>query len=161
MTMAGDAGLGSNDSWWGSELTNAVLNRTVPQWRLDDMAVRIMSAYYKVGRDKAKVPVNFHSWNLSTYGWQHALAVEDFTQINYHVNVQSDHASLIREIGAKSTVLLKNTKGALPLDRPRSIAIIGDDAHDSPDGPNPCDDRACNTGTLASVGNLANHIQYT
>ncbi|ESZ90439.1 glycoside hydrolase family 3 protein [Sclerotinia borealis F-4128] len=149
MTMAGDQNLASGNTYWGTWLTNAVLNGTVPQWRLDDMAVRIMSAYYKIGRDTAKVPVNFNSWNLSTYGYQHPLANEDFTQINQHINVQDNHAALIREIGAKSTVLLKNTKGALPLDRPRSIAIIGEDAHDNPGGPNACGDRGCNIGTLA------------
>ncbi|KAI9646460.1 beta-glucosidase [Ciborinia camelliae] len=149
MTMAGDQHLASGDTYWGTWLTNAVLNGTIPQWRLDDMVVRIMSAYYKVGRDTAKVPVNFNSWNLSTYGFQHPLPGEDFTQINEHVNVQDNHATLIREIGAKSTVLLKNTKGALPLKSPKSIAIIGEDAHDNPDGPNACGDRGCNIGTLA------------
>jgi len=48
MTMAGDQNLDSGNTWWGSNLTAAVLNGTIPQWRLDDMVVRIMSAYYKV-----------------------------------------------------------------------------------------------------------------
>jgi beta-glucosidase len=48
MTMAGDQNLNSGDTFWGSNLTAAVLNGTIPQWRLDDMVVRIMSAYYKV-----------------------------------------------------------------------------------------------------------------
>ena len=149
--MAGDQNLASGNTYWGTNLTNAVLNGTIPQWRLDDMVVRIMSAYYKIGRDTAKVPVNFNSWNLSTYGYQHPEADEDFTQINEHVNVQDNHAALIREIGAKSTVLLKNTNGALPLNRPSSIAIIGEDAHDNPAGPNSCGDRGCDIGTLAMV----------
>jgi len=50
MTMAGDQGLNSGNTYWGSNLTAAVLNGTIPQWRLDDMVVRIMSAYYKVCR---------------------------------------------------------------------------------------------------------------
>ena len=41
--MAGDQGLASGNSYWGSNLTAAVLNGTIPQWRLDDMVVRIMS----------------------------------------------------------------------------------------------------------------------
>lgn len=151
MTMAGDQNLASGNTYWGTNLTNAVLNGTIPQWRLDDMVVRIMSAYYKVGRDTAKVPVNFNSWNSSTYGYQHPQGSEDFTQINQHVNVQGNHAPLIREIGAKSTVLLKNTKGALPLRSPKTVAVIGEDAHDNPGGPNACGDRGCNIGTLAMV----------
>ena len=34
--------------------------------------------------------------------------------------------SLIRTIGAASTVLLKNTGGVLPLNKPRTIAVIGE-----------------------------------
>lgn len=149
MTMAGDQNLASGNTWWGSNLTAAVLNGTIPQWRLDDMVTRIMSAYYKVGRDTAKVPVNFNSWSLNTFGYQHPLANEDYQQINYHTNVQDDHAHLIREIGGASTVVLKNTNGALPLKKPKSIAVIGEDAHDNPGGPNSCGDRGCNIGTLA------------
>jgi hypothetical protein len=149
MTMAGDQNLASDDTFWGSNLTLAVLNGTVPQWRLDDMVVRIMSAFYKVGRDTARVPINFNSWTLETDGFAHAQAQEDYTQVNWHVNVQDDHAALIREIGGASTVLLKNTKSALPLKKPKSIAVIGEDAHDNPGGPNACSDRNCDIGTLA------------
>jgi beta-glucosidase len=39
------------------------------------------------------------------------------TDMLYSINssVQSDHYKLIRKIGAASTILLKNTNGALPL----------------------------------------------
>ncbi|OWP02978.1 hypothetical protein B2J93_3558 [Marssonina coronariae] len=148
MTMAGDQGLASGNSYWGANLTAAVLNGTVPQWRLDDMVTRIMSAYYKVGRDTARVPVNFNAWSNQTFGYLHPQASEGYQQINYHVNVQADHANLIREIGGASTVLLKNN-GALPLSKPKSIAVIGDDAHDNPGGPNSCPEKGCNIGTLA------------
>jgi hypothetical protein len=147
--MAGDQNLASGDTYWGSNLTAAVLNGTIPQWRLDDMVVRLMSAYYKVGRDVARVPVNFNSWTLETEGYQHPEAKEAFGQVNWHVNVQGDHAKLIREIGGASTVLLKNSHDILPLNKPKSIAVIGEDAHDNPGGPNACSDRGCNAGTLA------------
>jgi hypothetical protein len=169
MTMAGDQNLNSGDTFWGSNLTAAVLNGTIPQWRLDDMVVRIMSAYYKVycsdrrlwsrakliqlsiqvGRDTASVPTNFNSWSLETNGYRFPEANESFQQINWHVNVQDDHAKLIREIGGASTVLLKNTKKTLPLSNPKSVAVIGYDAHDNPGGPNSCSDRGCDNGTLA------------
>jgi Glycosyl hydrolase family 3 C-terminal domain/Glycosyl hydrolase family 3 N terminal domain len=149
MTMAGDQNLASGNTYWGTNLTNAVLNGTIPQWRLDDMVVRIMSAFFKVGRDTARVPVNFNSWTLNTTGYLHPEAMEDFQQVNWHVNVQDNHAALIREIGGASTVLLKNTNNALPLNKPKSIAVIGEDAHDNPGGPNACSDRGCDIGTLA------------
>ena len=44
---------------------------------------------------------------------------------NEHVDVQADHFKVVHEIGAASTVLLENVAGALPLRKPRSIAIIG------------------------------------
>lgn len=44
---------------------------------------------------------------------------------NEHVDVQGDHYKLVRTIGAHGTVLLKNTNNVLPLNNPRSIAIIG------------------------------------
>ncbi|KAH7400063.1 putative beta-glucosidase A [Cadophora sp. MPI-SDFR-AT-0126] len=149
MTMAGDQNLASGNTWWGSNLTAAVLNGTMPQWRLDDMVTRIMSAYFKVGRDTARVPTNFNSWSSETFGYIHPQANEGYQQINYHVNVQADHARLCREIAGASTVLLKNVNGALPLKSPKSIAVIGEDAHDNPGGPNSCGDRGCNRGTLA------------
>lgn len=149
MNMAGDVSLASGDSYWGNNLTAAVLNGTIPQWRLDDMVTRIMSAYYQVGRDRTSIPTNFYSWSSETYGNLYGMAGEGFQQINWHVDVQADHAKLIREIGSASTVLLKNVNKALPLNKPKSIAVIGEDAHDNPEGPNACFDRACNVGTLA------------
>lgn len=43
MTMAGDSGLASGATYWGGHLTEAVLNGTIPQWRIDDMVTRIMA----------------------------------------------------------------------------------------------------------------------
>lgn len=102
-----------------------------------------------VGRDKNRFPPNFNSWDPNTFGFQHNTAKEDYRQINYHVNVQGDHKKDIREMGAKSTVLLKNINKTLPLKKPKSVAVIGEDAHDNPAGPNECGDRGCNRGTLA------------
>lgn len=50
MTMAGDKDLGSGDTYWGGNLTAAVINGTIPQWRLDDMATRIMAVSITSGR---------------------------------------------------------------------------------------------------------------
>ena len=40
-----------------------ILNGTIPEWRLDDMATRIMAAYFFVGRDQSYTPTNFFSWS--------------------------------------------------------------------------------------------------
>lgn len=75
--------------------------------------------------------LNFDSWTLNTYGPLHAVAGTDIQQVNFHVDVRGDHATLIRNIGARGTVLLKNVNNALPLNKPKFLAVIRDDA-----GPN-------------------------
>lgn len=110
----------------GPHLVKAVENGDLPQWRLDDMAIRILSSYYLLKQDEAFPSTNFNSWDLS----------DEAT--NQHVDVTADHGNLIRELGAASIVLLKND-GILPLTgpkQPRQLAVVGNCAGDSPLGPN-------------------------
>ncbi|KAI9727632.1 MAG: hypothetical protein M1828_005860 [Chrysothrix sp. TS-e1954] len=150
MSMPGDIAFDSKTSYWGANLTIAVLNGTVPEWRIDDMATRIIAAWYFVGRDKHQVPINFDSWTTNTMGPEHFIAGTDQIVLNQHVNVQQDHAAQIRTQAAMGTVLLKNTNGALPLDAmtEKFTAVFGDDAGDNNLGPNGCADRGCDNGTL-------------
>ena len=149
MSMPGDLAFDSGTSFWGANLTVAVLNGTVPEWRIDDMATRIVAAWYYVGRDTKAVPINFDSWTTDTYGYEHFVAMEGYTLVNEHVDVRGDHGALIRQIGAASTVLLKNTNSALPLKGTEKFtAVFGEDAGDNPYGPNGCSDRGCDNGTL-------------
>ncbi len=153
MAMPGDGARNAYGGFWGGALTEAVLNGTVPQWRLDDMVVRIMAAYYKVNINKFRTrpEINFSAWTRpnTTVGPLHFTSNTSFAEVNKHVNVQADHAVIIREMAAKSVVLLKNTGSALPLKAPKSIAVIGEDAQDPPGGPNACDDNRCYRGTLS------------
>ncbi|OAX84022.1 hypothetical protein ACJ72_01619 [Emergomyces africanus] len=149
MSMPGDTVFGTGESYWGTNLTIAVANGTIPQWRIDDMAIRIMAAYYKVGRETVKVPTNFNSWTRDEYGYQHALVKEGYGKVNERINVRAGHASIIRQLGAASVVLLKNA-GSLPLTGlEKNTAVIGEDAGPNLSGPNGCADRRCNNGTLA------------
>ncbi|KAJ5364161.1 beta-glucosidase A [Penicillium cataractarum] len=149
MSMPGDVVLGSPYSFWGTNLTVSVLNSTIPEWRLDDMAVRIMAAYYKVGRDRVRTPPNFSSWTRDEYGFEHYIVSENYVKLNQRVNVQRDHANVIRKIGSDSTVLLKNN-GGLPLThQERLVAVLGEDAGSNAYGANGCSDRGCDNGTLA------------
>jgi len=148
MSMPGDTEFNTGRSYWGTNLTVAVLNETVPEWRIDDMAMRIMAAYFKVGNEVGdQVPINFSFWTLATFGWRNWAAQKNVEQINHHIDVRANHHKLIREIAAKGTVLLKNN-GALPLKKPKFIAVVGEDAGPNPLGPNACNDRGCDNGTL-------------
>ena len=72
------------------------------------------------------------------------------TRVNpYSFLRPNDHLSVIQQIGAASTVLLKNDNATLPLVKPRTIALIGNDLGPSVYGPNGCIDRGCDNGTLA------------
>lgn len=149
MTMPGDTLFDSGRSYWGANLTIAILNGTVPQWRLDDMATRIIAAWYYVGRDNTSIPINFDSWTTDTFGYENFYADMGYTLINEHVDVRQEHGDLIREIGSASTVLLKNLNNTLPLTgKEKFTAVFGDDAGDNPLGPNGCSDRGCDNGTL-------------
>ncbi|KAJ3034856.1 hypothetical protein HDV00_004588 [Rhizophlyctis rosea] len=118
-TTAGSSQSQLNTFWWGQNGQN--LPSLVNSTRLDDMATRVLAAWLLMGQDSG-----FPTPNLSK-------------------NVQSDHASVIRKVGAASTVLLKNDGGVLPLKK-GSVAVIGSDAAANP---NLSGDHNDNTGTLA------------
>ena len=150
MSMPGDTSFDSGVTFWGTNLTVAVLNGTVPEWRIDDMVTRILASWYYVGRDTNTIDINFDSWSLDTYGYRHYASKEGYQLVNEHVNVRGDHGPQIRNQGARSTVLLKNN-GTLPLDAKHVnfTAVFGEDAGDNVYGPNGCSDRGCDNGTLA------------
>ncbi|KAF7335801.1 Fn3-like domain-containing protein [Mycena venus] len=142
----GDPSTATN-SWWGAALIEMVNNGSVPESRVDDMVTRTIATWYKLGQDTGYPDVSFSQLTQDTF-----LNGE---LVNEHINVQGDHFKLIREIGAASTILLKNTKNALPLkvNNIKRIGIFGSDAGPHPEGPNACStgqgDHGCDEGTLA------------
>lgn len=98
--------------FWGQNLTDAVSNGTVTEERLTDMVNRLLAPYFYLGQDE---------------GYP-ARAVYDNVEVHEPVDVQGDHAQLIREIGAAGTVLVKNENGVLPLKSPRYVSVYGYDA---------------------------------
>ncbi|KAJ7022756.1 glycoside hydrolase family 3 protein, partial [Mycena alexandri] len=125
VTMPGSLVPGTNSSFFGTTLISAVQNGSVPESRIDNMALRVLAAWYKLGQDSGYPPVNFDSHNNN--------APDD-----EQVNVQADHKVLIREIGKASTVLLKNVNNVLPFEHLKTIGIIGNGAGAAAGGPNEC-----------------------
>lgn len=160
MSMPGDTLFNTGVSFWGANLTIAVVNGSIPEWRVDDMATRIMAAYFYVGLNETKPKWNFDSWNTANTGKRHPMDPQSpIVTLNEHVDVRDNHAHLIRDMAARSTVLLKNEKSTLPLEKPKFLAVIGYDAVQNPKGPNGCNDRGCAEGTLAQVWGSGS-VQY-
>jgi len=134
MTMPGsDFNSPRGSIFWGPNLVEAVANGSVPQSRLDNMVTRILAAWYLLDQDKGYPEVSFSSWNGG----------------KATVDVTEDHGSVVRTVARDSIVLLKNKDKSLPLRKPKSLAIIGQDAIVNPAGANACSDHGCNNGTLA------------
>ena len=99
---------------------------------------RILAGWYFLGQDSGYPETNFDAW----------YPLDDTK--NQHIDVRDDHWKIIREIAAASIVLLKNTGGALPLRKPRHIAVVGSDASPPFHGPNGFADHAGSDGILAT-----------
>lgn len=177
MSMPGDGLLWQDGkSLWGTELTKAVLNSSVPMDRLDDMVLRIAAAWYQLGQDDQKVwpnatdggGPNFSSWTDDEYGELHPGSPNSKEKglVNKFVPVRNteeggNHDELTRNIAREGIVLVKNEDNILPIHRKGDdyklnkrdgkfkIGVFGEDAFANPKGDNDCADRGCNEGTLA------------
>ena len=109
------------------------------------IATRILASWYLLGQDSPSYPpASFSFFQV------------DSDQYNAHIDVQDSHYTLVRELGAASTVLLKNENSALPLGAhdgkaaERTLVLIGSDAGPGRMGPNEFSDQGgAISGTLA------------
>jgi beta-glucosidase len=84
------------------------------------MVKRILAGWYLVGQDKGFPQATFNSWQIGRR------------------DVGGNHKTNVRAMARDGIVLLKNTDNALPLKKPKSIAVIGSDAVVDPKGANNC-----------------------
>lgn len=150
MDMPGDTQIPLfGNSYWMYELTRSVLNGSVPVDRLNDMATRIIAAWYQLGQDKDYPPPNFSSNTHDRTGLLYPAALlSPIGVVNYYVNVQADHYKIARQVAQDAITLLKNDGSVLPLSNSSKLSVFGTDAQVNPAGPNACGNRACDTGTL-------------
>lgn len=163
MSMPGDGRFWQDgNSFYGEQLTLAVLNGSVSMDRINDMAKRVVAAWYQLGQDSwpLKGP-NFSSWTNETVGKLHDAAAdsEETGTVNQFLETSTRGSrEIARRIAHEGTVLLKNEEHLLPLSydlagfrlgRKAKVMLIGEDGGPGK-GANYCEDRACNQGTLAS-----------
>lgn len=112
-----DMAMPDGQSFWGANFTEAFRNGSVPISRLDDMATRIIAAWYKLGQDSPDYPAPGIGmpYNLST---PHSI-----------VDARDPASrSTVYEGAIEGHVLVKNEKNALPLKDPKLLAVFGYDA---------------------------------
>ncbi|KAI1816320.1 glycoside hydrolase family 3 protein [Poronia punctata] len=109
-----------NSELWGDELAKAVRNGSIPETRLDDMALRIIASWYQMGQDE--------DFPEPGYG-----IAADLTKPHRIVDARNISSRDVLLRGAiEGHVLLKNTNNALPLKKPKMLSIFGYSAR-SPD----------------------------
>lgn len=120
--MPGVAAKGGKWSFFGTNYTEGVKNGSIPESRLTDAAVRILTPYFWLGQDRGYPQVNL---------------VDDPRGVITDAQRQR-HRILAREIAAAGTVLLQNSPGkkGLPLRKPTAITLFGPAAGQNPYGPN-------------------------
>jgi beta-glucosidase len=101
----GGLDFGSSSIWSNSTLQEGLNNGSFTQERLDDMAVRNVIGYYYVNLNNGSQP--------------------SYVGSDAYVDVRANHSKIVRTNGAASLALLKNTNNALPLSKPKSIALFG------------------------------------
>lgn len=157
-----DMGMPGNDrenpGFMSANLTTMVMNGTIPEWRLNDMAMRIMAAYYYVGLDETRKQVggpNFNSWSKDTLGSVPEGSPVEL--VNEHVDVQTKFSrDTAYKVSLEAITLLKNLDNTLPLTQGvahreiQRISVLGLGAAAAPRGPNCPDSQACSEGVMAS-----------
>lgn len=115
-----DMAMPDSTDFWKRGMVPAVQNGSVPESRVDDMAVRILAAWHRLGQDAADYP---------------SLGVgmpSDLTKPHKRVDARDPAArQTLYQAAVEGHVLVKNEAGFLPLKQPKLLSIFGYDAHAS------------------------------
>ncbi|KAG9187063.1 beta-glucosidase [Alternaria panax] len=117
--------------YFGDSLADAIEANNITSARLDDMATRVMTPYFRLGQDQGfpiTDPASGAVFLTYTYGHESPLAAS-YPEVPAR-NVRGDHAKGIREMGAAGSVLLKNVNNTLPFSNETSFGLFGNDFPD-------------------------------
>ena len=112
--------------YFGDSLLEALQANNVSAQRLEDMATRVMTPYFRLNQDKDYPTIDPATGSMllvTQFGHQSPYA--GFYPEVPAIDVRANHAHGIREMGAAGTVLLKNVNGTLPLTNETSFALFG------------------------------------
>jgi len=128
LEMPGASG-GQGSAYFGDLLLQAVNDSLVSETRINEMAERVMTPYFRLGQDK-DYPTMDPSSGAVFLAYQYG---QDSPLFAYYPkiaarDVRAGHADVIRQVGAAGTVLLKNTNGILPLQNRTNIGVFGNGA---------------------------------
>ncbi|KXX74247.1 putative beta-glucosidase M [Madurella mycetomatis] len=108
-----DVTMPNGHPFWGSHLVDAVTNGSVPESRLDDMITRTIASWYRMGQDE-----DFPEPGVGM--------AADLTRPHRIVDARnSSFRSTLFDGAVEGHVLVKNTRNALPLQRPQMLSIFG------------------------------------
>ncbi|CAI7584967.1 unnamed protein product [Penicillium manginii] len=112
-----DIAMPDSQYWENNTLAIATKNGSMPDFRLDDMATRIIASWYKY----AEIPNPGHGIPVSLLEPHNLVDARDPKSKN-----------VILQSAIEGHVLVKNTAGALPLRKPKFLSLFGYDAIPSP-----------------------------
>ncbi|KAF3006151.1 hypothetical protein E8E14_006981 [Neopestalotiopsis sp. 37M] len=108
-----DMAMPSGSSFWGNNLIAAVNNGSVPESRVDDMAIRIVSTWYKFSQDTDFLAPGIGMPSKVSAPYQRIIGSSP------------DSKDVLLQGAIEGHVLVKNTNNALPLKSPQLISLYG------------------------------------
>lgn len=130
--MPGNVSALAGAAYFGDALREAVDEGRVTEKRLNDMAKRVMTPYFRLGQDQdfpTIDPATGPVFYTLQFGHQVSSFISPLPEVEAR-DVRENHADVVREVGSAGTVLLKNINGTLPLERVANVGVFGNDAGD-------------------------------
>ncbi|POS71612.1 beta-glucosidase 2 [Diaporthe helianthi] len=113
-SLAGlDVTMPSGGVYWGPKLKEAVMNGSLAESRVDDQVTRLLASWYQLGQDQG--------FPTPGIGLPRNLA-EPHTIVDAR---NSSFKSTLFDGAVEGHVLAKNTRSALPLERPKMLSVFG------------------------------------